>query len=100
MDRTIEVQRYQHELAQAVQNKSHRYTCYHTNALPMTTSWDLEENEWTVRLSQCLPKYLPKNTNLNFSFRDGHIFKDYQAMYSETNFASMYLFQGAPDIIF
>ena len=30
VDRTIEVRRYQHELAQAVQNKSHRYTCYHT----------------------------------------------------------------------
>jgi len=97
--RKREVLRYQQELLRCMRTKIHRNTSYHTNALPTTTSWDLEENEWTVRSSFCLSNYLPENASVNCSIRNGQIFKDYQAIYSETNFACMYLFQCALDII-
>ena len=34
IDRMMEVQKYPQKLIKAMENKSHRYTCYHTNAMP------------------------------------------------------------------
>ena len=97
--RKKEVQGYRETLIKAVRMKMHRDTCFYTNGLPDTTSWDLEENEWTCRLFHCLKRYLPETTSVHCSFGKGQMFADYQSLYSGTNFSGMYLFQGAPDLI-
>ena len=97
--RKEEVIEYYQLLSRVMRTKMHRSTRFHTNALPTTTSWEMGEDEWTMILSKSLERYLPENVTLNCCCKDGLIFKDYQAIYSETTFGGMYLFQGAPDMI-
>ena len=99
MQRISEVVQYQEQLRMAMATKRHKNTRFHTNALPTTRSWDLDENEWTEQLGHCLPMYFPQNLSLSCSYKDGQIFKDYQVLYSETTFSRMYMFHGAPDMI-
>lgn len=77
----------------------HKYTIYHSNGIPNARSWEMTENEWTCRLSYCLPKYLPCGYLSSYTGDDGQQFDDLQWSYSTIKLSDMYIFQGAPDII-
>ena len=56
--RKMEVLNFQQSLNRVMRYKAHKSSAFHTNSLPTTMSWDLEENEWTIRLSK-IPAKIP-----------------------------------------
>ena len=80
--RKVEVSRYQSELLKTCMAQQHKYTCFHADRAPYTRSFDLEENEWTVKLFYSLPQYLPKNVALDCTYNKGSVFEDYQFQHS------------------
>lgn len=98
VDRKEEVKKYRNNLLEAAKSNTHQNTIFHTDSLPYSSSWDLEEPEWTIRLNYYISLYLPDVTS-KCTMRSGQHFEDYQSVYSHSLYSSMYIFRGAPDII-
>jgi len=99
-ERRVEVIKYQNILSRVTCNNSHKNTMFHTTGLPNATCWDLQENEWSVRLMHCMLMYLPDHVHPRCTIEEGSTFEDLQSVYSRSqSCGKMFLFQGAPDII-
>jgi len=100
-ERKAEITSYKTKLSRVCLSKQHRQTCFHSQSGPYTNSFDLEENEWTVRFYYSLQPYLHQGISLNCTFNKGPMFTCYQFEYSHQVSSWMYYFHGAPwpDII-
>lgn len=84
LQRRVEIMKYRSELSNACTSGWHRNTCFHLEGGTYTKSFDMGENEWTMRLYYSLPQYLPKHVLLNCTCDKSSVFKDYHNTHTKS----------------